>query len=147
MDILSSGIQWNSNIDINRTGKLDAIALWFDLHLDPDISIATDPTNKNCWEQAIFPILPSNFCHCGHDKGDFSSEMKSKVYTTKSFHNMISIIGVKFAYNTRSHCYEESEPLGPNCFLVKSLSFLEKFVFSFLILMTISTKSRNVIRH
>ena len=69
LDILSSGIQWDVIVDLTKSGKLDAIAVWFDLHLDEDISISTDPTNKNCWEQAIFPVLPSNFCHCHNGKG------------------------------------------------------------------------------
>lgn len=65
---------------ICKTGKLDAIALWFDLHLDEDIFITTNPAKKNCWEQSIFPVLPAHFRHsenvpAQHSKGQGNSSM------------------------------------------------------------------------
>ncbi|XP_071127161.1 protein arginine N-methyltransferase 9-like [Mytilus edulis] len=82
LDILCSGIQWDADVDVTKCGKLDAIALWFDLHLDEDISISTDPTNKNCWEQAIYPVLPSNFCYCqnGQVQNNYQIRSGSKLH-------------------------------------------------------------------
>ena len=37
------------------TGQLDAIAVWFDLHLDSQNSFSTGPSWDISWEQAIFP--------------------------------------------------------------------------------------------
>ncbi|KAJ8298405.1 hypothetical protein KUTeg_024936 [Tegillarca granosa] len=61
LDTLHNGVEWKLEMAIHKTGKLDAIALWFDLHLDEDIFITTNPTKKNCWEQSIFPVLPAHF--------------------------------------------------------------------------------------
>lgn len=36
-------------------GQLDAIAIWFDLHLDSQNSFSTGPSWDISWEQAIFP--------------------------------------------------------------------------------------------
>ena len=36
-------------------GQLDAIAVWFDLHLDSQNSFSTGPSWDISWEQAIFP--------------------------------------------------------------------------------------------
>ena len=41
---------------VRKPGRLDAIALWFDLHLDDTVTIATGADSDSCWEQAIYPI-------------------------------------------------------------------------------------------
>ena len=41
-------------------GQLDAIAVWFDLHLDSQNSFSTGPSWDISWEQAIFPIRHEN---------------------------------------------------------------------------------------
>ncbi|KAJ3658679.1 hypothetical protein Zmor_010404 [Zophobas morio] len=40
----------------NEKGVLHAFAMWFDLCLDKEITISTDPSNldNQCWEQAVF---------------------------------------------------------------------------------------------
>ena len=45
------------HVPVVTSGYLDAIAMYFDLHLDPTISISTSPHSNeiNSWEQAIFP--------------------------------------------------------------------------------------------
>lgn len=40
-----------------KSGSIQAIALWFDLHLNETVKLTTNPFDKNravCWEQAIF---------------------------------------------------------------------------------------------
>ena len=37
-------------------GIVDAIATWFDLHLDSHTSISTAPSWDLSWEQALFPV-------------------------------------------------------------------------------------------
>ena len=55
-------------LEIINSGELDAIAMWFDLHLDDSITITTAPDTVNCWEQAIFPMQPVHFaCKCKRD--------------------------------------------------------------------------------
>ena len=41
-------------------GQLDAIAVWFDLHLDSQNSFSTGPSWDISWEQAIFPTRHEN---------------------------------------------------------------------------------------
>ena len=43
------------SLPVIATGQLDAIAVWFDLHLDSQNSFSTGPNWDISWEQAIFP--------------------------------------------------------------------------------------------
>ena len=47
-------------LQVTRQGRLDAIALWFDLELYDNITISTSPEAESCWEQAVYPALPSH---------------------------------------------------------------------------------------
>ncbi|XP_053187266.1 protein arginine N-methyltransferase 9 [Scomber japonicus] len=40
---------------VTQEGKLDALAVWFQLHLDEESSLSTGPQEDTCWEQAIYP--------------------------------------------------------------------------------------------
>lgn len=51
--------KWGKYISLKgiREGNIDCLVVWFDLHLDDEISISTNPfheANEPCWEQAIF---------------------------------------------------------------------------------------------
>ncbi|XP_072319168.1 protein arginine N-methyltransferase 9 [Eucyclogobius newberryi] len=46
-------------LPVTQGGKLDALALWFQLHLDQDNSLSTGPDEDTCWEQAIYPVHTS----------------------------------------------------------------------------------------
>lgn len=48
--------QGHFSIPITADGILDAIAVWFHLHLDHTNTISTAPSQHTTWEQAIFPI-------------------------------------------------------------------------------------------
>ncbi|XP_065058244.1 protein arginine N-methyltransferase 9-like isoform X2 [Rhopilema esculentum] len=48
------------NIPVIDNGTLDAVAVWFELHLDDEISISSSPSEESCWEQAIFNIHHEN---------------------------------------------------------------------------------------
>lgn len=39
-----------------QEGTLDALAVWFQLHLDQESSLSTGPQEDTCWEQAIYPV-------------------------------------------------------------------------------------------
>lgn len=41
-----------------KSGTIHALAVWFELNLDEEITISTDPFNSNvkCWEQAVFHL-------------------------------------------------------------------------------------------
>lgn len=39
-----------------QDGDVDALAVWFELHLDQENSISTGPDEDTCWEQAIYPV-------------------------------------------------------------------------------------------
>ena len=39
------------------SGQLDAIAVWFDLHLDKETSFSTALSWDISWEQAVFPVM------------------------------------------------------------------------------------------
>lgn len=43
-------------LPVTQEGELDALAVWFQLHLDKDSSLSTGPEEDTCWEQAIYPV-------------------------------------------------------------------------------------------
>ncbi|XP_030644114.1 protein arginine N-methyltransferase 9 [Chanos chanos] len=43
-------------IRVTQGGVLDALAVWFQLHLDQELSLSTGPQEDTCWEQAIYPV-------------------------------------------------------------------------------------------
>lgn len=43
-------------LPVTQEGDLDALAVWFQLHLDKDNSLSTGPHEDTCWEQAIYPV-------------------------------------------------------------------------------------------
>jgi len=52
----------NISFEIPATcdGQVDAIAAWFDLQLDEEITLSTGPSDDSlCWEQAVFPVFSS----------------------------------------------------------------------------------------
>ena len=51
------GKDWIANLIVKQHGHLDALAVWFDLHLDECVTITTAPDTENCWEQAVYPVL------------------------------------------------------------------------------------------
>ncbi|ESO88508.1 hypothetical protein LOTGIDRAFT_71709, partial [Lottia gigantea] len=53
---LLNGISLRKSLKVTKTGRLDAIVLWFDLHLGKDVTITTKPDTANCWEQALYPV-------------------------------------------------------------------------------------------
>ncbi|XP_050416790.2 protein arginine N-methyltransferase 9 [Patella vulgata] len=57
---LNNGLDFTACLPVVKTGRLDAIVLWFDLHLDDDMTITTRPDTTNCWEQAVYPVLPQH---------------------------------------------------------------------------------------
>lgn len=57
MDSLNAGKDWACDLHVKQPGHLDGLAVWFDLHLDDTVTIATGPDEDSCWEQAIYPIV------------------------------------------------------------------------------------------
>ncbi|XP_064188388.1 protein arginine N-methyltransferase 9 [Anguilla rostrata] len=43
-------------LPVTQEGVLDALAVWFQLHLDEEYSLSTGPQEDTCWEQAVYPI-------------------------------------------------------------------------------------------
>ncbi|KAK7929382.1 hypothetical protein WMY93_005777 [Mugilogobius chulae] len=43
-------------LPVTQEGELDALAVWFQLHLDQDNSLSTGPEEDTCWEQAVYPV-------------------------------------------------------------------------------------------
>lgn len=43
-------------LPVTQEGELDALAVWFQLHLDEESSLSTGPQEDTCWEQAIYPV-------------------------------------------------------------------------------------------
>uniref|UniRef100_A0A6Q2Y7A7 Protein arginine N-methyltransferase 9 n=1 Tax=Esox lucius TaxID=8010 RepID=A0A6Q2Y7A7_ESOLU len=44
------------HLPVTGEGLLDALAVWFQLHLDQESSLSTGPEEDTCWEQAIYPV-------------------------------------------------------------------------------------------
>lgn len=53
---LSSREEQRVHLPVTQGGLLDALAVWFKLHLDQDSSLSTGPQEDTCWEQAIYPV-------------------------------------------------------------------------------------------
>ncbi|GFN85631.1 protein arginine N-methyltransferase 7 [Plakobranchus ocellatus] len=53
---LNNGKLQHFSLDITRSGRLDALAVWFSLCLLDDVEISTHTECNSCWEQAIFPV-------------------------------------------------------------------------------------------
>ncbi|XP_061096171.1 protein arginine N-methyltransferase 9 [Conger conger] len=50
------------SLPVTQAGIVDALAVWFQLHLDEENSLSTGPQEDTCWEQAVYPIQTrSNF--------------------------------------------------------------------------------------
>ena len=64
-------------ITATHCGQADAVAVWFDLLLDEDITLSTGPKDDSlCWEQAVFPIYADDAdssCKFAVSKGDMLS--------------------------------------------------------------------------
>uniref|UniRef100_A0AAQ5X918 Protein arginine methyltransferase 9 n=1 Tax=Amphiprion ocellaris TaxID=80972 RepID=A0AAQ5X918_AMPOC len=52
---LSSREVQEIRLPVTQEGVLDALAVWFQLHLDEESSLSTGPQEDTCWEQAIYP--------------------------------------------------------------------------------------------
>ncbi|KAM9857277.1 protein arginine N-methyltransferase 9 [Aulostomus maculatus] len=52
---LSSREVQRLRLPVIEEGELDALAVWFQLHLDEESSLSTGPQEDTCWEQAIYP--------------------------------------------------------------------------------------------
>lgn len=77
---LDKGVNFDMEIPIKLSGRLDALAVWFDLHLIQDITLTTNPSTPNCWEQAIFPVIPHNSPSCNADeKGSIIQKQGDKI--------------------------------------------------------------------
>ncbi|KAJ0050979.1 hypothetical protein NL108_011759, partial [Boleophthalmus pectinirostris] len=57
-------------LPVTHEGRLDALAVWFQLHLDQDNSLSTGPEEDTCWEQAIYPV---------HTTKDFALKLGDKL--------------------------------------------------------------------
>ncbi|XP_078602313.1 protein arginine N-methyltransferase 9-like [Branchiostoma floridae x Branchiostoma japonicum] len=44
------------HLPVKHPGVVDAVVMWFDLHLDEETHLSTSPEQDTCWEQAIFPV-------------------------------------------------------------------------------------------
>ncbi|XP_025060079.1 protein arginine N-methyltransferase 9 isoform X1 [Alligator sinensis] len=44
------------SVPITRGGLLDAVVVWFVLHLDDEHTLSTSPSEETCWEQAVYPV-------------------------------------------------------------------------------------------
>ncbi|KAL8576382.1 hypothetical protein ACOMHN_048949 [Nucella lapillus] len=44
-------------LDVYAQGTVDALAVWFDLDLCEGVKVSTGPSDRCCWEQAIFPVV------------------------------------------------------------------------------------------
>ncbi|XP_059198258.1 protein arginine N-methyltransferase 9 isoform X2 [Centropristis striata] len=53
---LSSREVQQIRLPVTQEGVLDALAVWFQLHLDEESSLSTGPQEDTCWEQAIYPV-------------------------------------------------------------------------------------------
>ena len=90
-----TGYNFNNPSSLNKTrnisfeipatcdGRVDAIAAWFDLQLDEEITLSTGPSGDSlCWEQAVFPVYSS--------VGNFSGKLEVSKGDLMSIHGELS---------------------------------------------------------
>ena len=98
----------NLSFEVTAThdGQVDAIAVWFDLLLDEDITLSTGPKDDSlCWEQAVFPIYASNGDSSGKfevSKGDLLSIHGELFKDCLRFHFCESKVSVELPQKERS---------------------------------------------
>lgn len=69
-------------LPVTSPGQVDAIATWFDLQLNEEISISTSPVWDISWEQALFPIqrntvvTPGDCIHLHNSCSDILLDVK-----------------------------------------------------------------------
>ncbi|XP_022253594.1 protein arginine N-methyltransferase 9-like isoform X1 [Limulus polyphemus] len=64
---LLCGVETKQCVKCVKSGQLDAVVMWFVLTLYRDISLSSSPDSGSCWEQAVFPVSPSDgriLCSC-----------------------------------------------------------------------------------
>lgn len=44
---------------------MDAVVVWFVLHLDDEHTLSTSPSEETCWEQAVYPVQGLLGMSCG----------------------------------------------------------------------------------
>ncbi|CAL1530877.1 unnamed protein product [Lymnaea stagnalis] len=52
---MNQGITQELSVTITKAGRLDALVMWFSLHLSETAHISTHTSSNSCWEQAVFP--------------------------------------------------------------------------------------------
>ncbi len=60
IDQYLNGMEQELVLPITCQGRIDALAMWFDLRLDSICSLSSGPEANSCWEQAIFPVLQAH---------------------------------------------------------------------------------------
>lgn len=55
----------HASLSAMSAGQVDAVAVWFDLHLDSQNSFSTAPTWDISWEQAVFPMRQDIYLQAG----------------------------------------------------------------------------------
>ena len=72
IDQYLNGMEQELVLPITSQGRIDALAMWFDLHLDSITSLSSAPEASSCWEQAIFPVLQSHLTSKSKSRGSIS---------------------------------------------------------------------------
>ncbi|XP_061737200.1 protein arginine N-methyltransferase 9-like isoform X1 [Nerophis ophidion] len=91
-------------LPVVQQGELDALAVWFQLHLDEDSSLSTGPQEDTCWEQAIYPE------HCA--KGFLlkpGDELVVEVSCKDAYLRLCSVSVLRDGQETRLGKYPDSQ--------------------------------------
>ncbi|XP_067948795.1 protein arginine N-methyltransferase 9-like isoform X2 [Watersipora subatra] len=71
---LMAGHEELLEVKIVKAGRVDAIAMWFNLHVDEKVTISSDPEGEpSCWHPAIFPLCNKSCATRNTDAGDIAS--------------------------------------------------------------------------
>ncbi|KAL4229855.1 class I-like SAM-binding methyltransferase superfamily [Mactra antiquata] len=84
LETLNAGKDWLCELFVKQSGRIDALAVWFDLHLDDTVTIGTGPLNESCWEQVIYPITSVASLQ-NKDHKSFHVKKKDKLRSTFHF--------------------------------------------------------------
>ncbi|KAM4604133.1 protein arginine N-methyltransferase 9 isoform 2-T3 [Polymixia lowei] len=113
------------HLPVTQEGNLDALAVWFQLHLDQESSLSTGPQEDTCWEQAVYPVqCPKSF---GLRPGD---ELIVEVSCRDAYLRLCSVAvvrdGCEFRLDKRLESQSTGSPIpNPEAELCSALACLQ----------------------
>lgn len=100
---LSSKEVQKVRLPVTEEGELDALAVWFQLHLDEENSLSTGPQEDTCWEQAIYPVHNTKGTVHSHTERQWGMFGKTGLISSHCESTGVSLIEVRCSISEEVH--------------------------------------------